>query len=686
MKNHQDLRSALRLSAVASALLTIYGGAQAQDASDEIVRLSRPESTIQFGLGYVDNDNLRYGMFRGLQQSGAYGILNLDVVGREDQTGTIYKVRGRNLGLDTRELRFDHFRQGQWAYFVDYSETLRNQQYVINTGLQGIGTNSLTVAANNPANRRDVSLEIKREKTSLGYSRSLGGGFDAQVRYAHEEKDGTRLFGQGNAAAAIFFLAEPIDTTTQQFDASIGYTGEQLQMQGGYYGSVFNNHLSSLNVAGGTGLQPIALPPGNEAHQVFLTGAYEFARTTRGTFKVAHSKARQNDRFIGLPAGQNNISGRTDLGGEVDTTLVNVGLSSRPLPKLSVAATLRYEDRDDQTPEAVYNTAAATNTHDGRNEVRSFRVTTGKLDAGYQLPAGYRAVASAEHETKERSVSPVRVVSQREKTEEGTVRIGLNKLMSETLNGGVSLAHSDRDGSDFLISRLNNGTVGSNRIAPLHMADRKRDKIKLSADWTPAEAFGLQMVYEESWDEYTTRAASGQGIRDGRGQLYSLDANYAFAMDWQLNAWASHSNTETGQWGGLETAGAANTVFEAGLKDRSSALGVGLKGKLLRKVEVGADLQHSRSRSEFGLVKLNSGNQSVSSLPDVLYETTMLRMFGRYPLNHSAGVQVDVVHDRTTTDDWTWRATSLFADGTTIRQDGVQKTNFIGVSGYYKWW
>lgn len=702
--NKMIMHPALRLSVVAAALLSAFGAARAQEV-DELIRLSKPESTVQLGAGYVDADNRRYGMYVGTQDAGLYGIANLGLVSRDEATGTWLKLRGRNLGLDSREIRFDHLRQGDWGYFLEYSETPRFSQYVVNTGLRGIGTNNLTVS---PNNRRDVTLSTKREKASLGFSKSLGAGFDVQVRFANEEKDGTRLFGRGTTGGSgnFNFLAEPINSTTQQLEATLGYVGDRLQLQGGYYGSLFTNHNTSLNIAGGGAalnagagtFSPIALPPGNEAHQLFVTGAYDFARTTRGTFKAAYSKATQNESFVALPPGGANISGRNDLGGEVDTTLLLLGLTSRPLPKLSLSANLRHEDRDDQTPVAQYVTATGAATHDGKNEVRSFRSTSGKVDAGYQLPAGFRAVAGLEHEIKERSASPVRVVSSREKTEETALRLELRRSMSETVNGALALIHSKRDGSDFLFTRRLDGTNGSNLIAPLYLADRERDKVRFSADWTPLESLGFQVVYEESWDTYGTRFDLGLGARDGRGQLYSVDANYAVSDNWQVTGWASYSNTATEQRSGLSAAASPATpaagvpaqVVEAGLRDRSNALGLGVKGRIMGKLDVGADLQFSRDRSEYGLLAVTGA--AVSSLPDVRYETTTLRVFGRYPVQKNAGVQVDFVHDRRVVDDWTWAswtyktADAISQDGTTVRQASVQKTNFVGVSGYYRWW
>ena len=87
-----------------------------------------------------------------------------------------------------------------------------------------------------------------------------------------------------------------------------------------------------------------ALPPDNDSLQFYVNGGYQFTPTTRLTFGVSQSKQTQDDDF-----NTTATNGRTSLDGEVETTLLNLGLTSRPLSGLTLGAKLRYEDRDDDT-------------------------------------------------------------------------------------------------------------------------------------------------------------------------------------------------------------------------------------------------------------------------------------------------------------------------------------------------
>ena len=173
-------RKAIRPSALAVALLAIYAPAQAADV-DEVTEQSKPESTVSAGFGYITDDNQRFGQYTNLRDQGGYGLLDLNLVNRNDDTVTWITFDGRNLGLDNRELRFEHTRQGDWGYFLDFSQTPRYEPYTVNTAVTGIGTPNLTIPTASTAGS-DVQLKTKREAIGLCDNMYLLYHFDLQVR------------------------------------------------------------------------------------------------------------------------------------------------------------------------------------------------------------------------------------------------------------------------------------------------------------------------------------------------------------------------------------------------------------------------------------------------------------------------------------------------------------------------
>ncbi len=678
MNRHNRFGSSL--TAIAAALLAAFGPVQAAE-SDEITELTKPTSSAQFGLGYVDKDNGRFGQYNGLNEKGGYGLLDFDYVKRDDATGQWLRFRGRNIGLDHRELRFEHEVQGNWGYYIDFSQTPRHEPYTASTAVTGIGASNLTipgVATAGPALR----LKTEREMLGLGFNKNLSGNWDFKVTFRNEEKDGARVFARGTPGA-FEFAPEPINSTTRQIGATLNYTGERLQLSGGYYGTMFNNAYNGLNFTGGAvGLStftPIGLPPDNHSHQLHVSGGYNFTQTTRGTFKLAYARAEQDDVFVSgvnvplAPGIGNNLQGR------VDNTLAQFGLVSRPMPKLTVRASLRYDDRVDKTPILRYNTLAGpTSTFNGDNEPRSVLTTSGKLEASYALPMSLRLTGGVDYDEKRRNASPVRIVSHRDKTEETAYRVELRRSMSETITGAVALIHSKRDGSPFLLTTLNNGTAGSNIIAPIHLADRKRDTVRLTANWQPTDPLSLQFRVDQSKDDYDgDRDGSGLGPRQGEARNYTVDASLNFSERWQGSAWYSHYDTKLDQ----ASRTSAGQLWAAALRSLGESFGLGLRGKPYARLEIGADLSHSDIDDEYRQQAITGA--PITSLPDVNTQLTRVNLYAKYGLQKNSGVRLDYVYDRVKTDDWTW-TTWTYTDGTTLTQAPVQKVNFLGVSYYYR--
>ena len=61
----------LRLTAIAAALVA-SGTAWADERDDEIAKLTRPDSTVELGVGYVDDANTRFGQYNGMVKDRLY--------------------------------------------------------------------------------------------------------------------------------------------------------------------------------------------------------------------------------------------------------------------------------------------------------------------------------------------------------------------------------------------------------------------------------------------------------------------------------------------------------------------------------------------------------------------------------------------------------------------------------------
>jgi MtrB/PioB family decaheme-associated outer membrane protein len=769
--NTNSKRMALRQTAIALAVLAVFTPAHADD--DEIAALIKPSSTISVGVAGVSGnpaDRAIFGQYSGMRKSDYYGLIDLDYVTRDDATGTWMMAKAVNLGLDTRELSFSREKQGDWKYTADYSELTRVNPRTINTGMTGVGTTTPTIARlATPGTGAEIELKTERKAATLGFEKWISPGLQLEVNFKNEQKTGARLWGRGYDCAAyvcgastatainqanfvknaLLLLPEPIDSVTRQIDAKANFHDDKLLLSMGYYGSfynnmngnmtatvpnVFNNGLgqplpgypavsSAIYPGGGMSLQnvlqtPMALPPDNMAHQVYLDGSYGFTPKTKANFKFAYTHATQTDNYAGMgltgaPAGSSSLNAK------VDSVLGQMGFSSRPLDKLTLLGNVRYEHKDDKTPSALYNiepvstvpaTTPASYTSVGaywnNNNTSSTRVAS-KLEASYRLPASLRATLGVDYNSLEREV-PTNLADEkvaglgalREKNTDLGWRAELRRSMSDTLNGGLSYSSSKRSGSDWTsLSTLNPATPGisaanlalinmycggvacygqqlpagsilglsANTPFPLSQTDVKRDKWKLSADWNPIDRLSLQLVLEHGTDTNTApinTVAGGKGWRDSAVKLYSLDAAFALSEKINLSAYASRGD-QTQMIN-------HSTGYMADLNNINKTFGLNLTAKPSSDLVLNANLTFLNDVNKYGIAAATSTAgtlpgvltvvapsaanlaQAAIGLPDATFRQLALKLSAKYALKKNADLRFDIVRQQVNFSEWTW--------------------------------
>jgi MtrB/PioB family decaheme-associated outer membrane protein len=696
------------------ALVVLLGMANAYADDDEVAALIKNESTVSAGAGFVSGnraDRSIFGQYNGLRDNDSNLLLDVNIIKLDDATGLWTKLQGHDLGLDDRELSFSQNKQGDWKYSVEYNEITHHDMRTINTGLQNAGSLApkvMSLAA--PGTGADLNLQLQRQAVTLSAAKWITPNLLFAASFKNEDKKGAQLSGAGlecsnigfpsrypcgsgvaNPSGAILVLPDPVNTNTKQIDVKLDYSGDKFLLSGGYYGSFFSDANGALNPSLGSGLYnpngtpiaplgasltgyltaPIALPPNNQAQQLYVSGNYAITPTTHSTFKYAYTHATQNQSFgnmglAGWPAGV------ASLGGGVDTNLLQFGVTARPLPQLGLLANLRYEDKDDKTPLATYNLTApgAGGMPYTNNYSSSATKLNGKLEASYQLPDQYRAILGVDYASVKRAAPPnladpaatdfsLALGGLRDKTWEVSYRAELRRTLSDDINGAISYVHSQRNGDEWM--RYN--TAGT---LPMTMLDRTRDKFKLAADWMPTNKLSVQFNLEGGKDSYTGPNASG--LRDSGMAALGIDAALNLSEKWKLTGFVNQSD----QTQHVSFA----TLYLAELDDINTSMGLGVAGKPTGRLDVGGNLTY--------MSDINRYNQSgIAGLPDVTYRVTNLKLFGKYALEKNTDVRLDIIHQHTVLNEWTWGNNGTpftYSDNTTVAMQPDQSVTFLGAS------
>jgi MtrB/PioB family decaheme-associated outer membrane protein len=675
------------------------------EEDDEVLRQLRPDSVIVGGIGHVDSGNAKFGDYRGLGDSGAHAIVNIDYTRRLTDDAHWVEVVGRNLGLDTRSLRVEGGQQGNFKLRFEYDElpklwTDSYQTPFVNPGstalalpagwVPGASTKAMPGLA---TSMRSYDIESTRKTLGLGLTKRLPAGWEVVFDYKRERKEGDRLIGGvigstgGNPRAAV--LPEPIDYTTDQFEAIARYVTPKLQFQVGYYASIFRNensalrwqnpytnaHLTANTGYGQTGQwAQLSLPPDNQFHQINASGAWQFSKDTRLTGAFSLGRMLQDDNFLPYTSNPNILINtampRNSLDGRIDTTHASLKFTSKLAPKLHLNASYRYDDRDNKTARSLWHMVSGDSAVQPAfmavdKNVRynlPFSSTKQQVAAelDWRLAASTRLKFGYEYDWVKKTYEPI------DKETEHTAKVGVTQRFGDMASGGVTYSYSDRDTSTYDASVpfragfpndwTGAGLWGVDNIPTqkrFFLAPRKRDKIQAYANVSPMERLDLQFGVDYKNDDYHK---SYHGLREAGGWAAHFDANLAATDDLSTHFFASWEDYGSKQRSSQFSSASflapdyLNPAkdYSYDIDDRTITLGLGFRLKPSERYEFGGDVSYAYSRGE---IKTKTGAalpvaQQAVPLPDITSRMGRLELFGKYWLQRDLSVNVKYIYER----------------------------------------
>lgn len=759
-KQTRFAKRALAAAVHAALAAAIVVPAAARADTEERIALMQPISYVEIGALYVDEDSAKFGEFNGLDKKGGYVNGGFALSGGDGDAGAYrWRLFGGNLGLDTRELQGEAGVQGRWRISGAYNEIVRNYSDTYRTFWDGAGSTTLTLPPgwpaassrlsvtnsaggilanwNNiqspnatasstgggpasliPANLHNVDIGTKRERLNLGGSTMLAPGWEVKVTAQHEDKDGTKLTGVniGRFSGVSALLPEPINSSIDQFNASLGFADKRMNFNVGYYGSFYRNDTNVWSVEN-MGQNNVALnnratlvgAPDNQMHQFNFQGGYSFAPKTRLTMSGAYSRLTQNEGFLDKPAGATWVYPDTSPHAKVIRTDFFARLTSEPVKNLRLNASYRYEDRDNRTPVMEFLTTPDTPGASTlfENEPIDRTVHTATLEGEYGLGRGSALSALYERQQIERSSKAPESPFRADKTYEDTLRLMYRRTLSEALTGRISYAYSKRRVNDYEEGnpRPTSPPAPFPAADPLlggfeqfFLSDRHRDKIRSQVNWQASDALNLQGTVDYNRDKYTKLEF---GLKESKSWVLGLDASIAASDRLAFNLFYTYENMRM-QLDSLAIArgltttnlvphvsggdcapytNVANTLpadyftdpcrlWSESQRDKVHTLGAAARyrGLMAGRLDVAADLTYAKAKTPIGVAGGTYYNNGVPSsatgnvfipaegFPDITSELTQLRLTGIYRLDKRSAVRVMYVYGKLKSSDWAYDA------------------------------
>ncbi len=400
--------------ALIALVLLLAGSAVAQTTA---ASQTTPEKKVQFGVGGVSDNSFKFGEYNGLQNQGPFGIGFFDLRGGAayDSASTWrWRLTGRNLGLEDRNLTADFGKQGKFRFSFVYDELLANRSDTYRTPYLGVGTSVLTLPANwikpivpqlnTSINFRGLDpiagagsfinsagvltaptaaqlatlatiqaadvpdfnlfgLSTKRTRVDAGFVYSPEEQWDIPLSFSHEHKSGLKALGAVSSQVREFAtnLPDLVDWNTEQANAAVNVNLKKGFLSFAYYGSFFNNSVQSMtwqDLNDPTKSATMASAPSNQFNQFSFTGGYKISANTKLVVTGSYALNTQNDPFL-TPAtaanGQLAFGLPTgSLNGLVVWSAVSAKLTAKPGKKWNLSANYKFDNRDNQTPVNTY--------------------------------------------------------------------------------------------------------------------------------------------------------------------------------------------------------------------------------------------------------------------------------------------------------------------------------------------
>ena len=591
---------------------------EAQDADPSIysckqcVKYTGWRGSLDFGLGWVSGDSLRFGDYRGLDEKGFYAALDGDVHFRNLQ-GRYFDLYATNLGYDSRELDMQGGNTGQYELRFGWQEIPRYLGYGTQTPFLGVGSDVLTLPANwVKANTTSgmsalesslaaAQLKTKRKILDAGGTVNFLSNWSYRIDYQRQEKKGTRTLGAGLFFSNSSILPAPIDFTTDIFDMALTWANNRAQVELGFMSSKFDNGNSSLTWQNPFSSLPelydfrAALEPGNKFHQFSLSGAFAITPMIRLSGEARFGRLKQNDAF--LPYTINPLYSdlplpRESLNGKLDARTYNIAgkLFAKLSRKFSFTARGKWDKRDNKTPVDMY-TAVVTDlvpTAPRYNRPYSYKRQQYSADVRYRAHRVIRLSAGGRQKNLDRTLQSV------ERTKETTWWGEVKLNPSVYVQTRFRMESSDRDISDYL-QIDDGGPVNSPLMRKFNMADRNRDRYLVEFDYMPTQALGINLSYFYAKSKYDE---SPIGLQKSTDHSFTVNVNYAVGTKVNVYAFVTRDDINADI---LNTAGGSSPPWSGDTRDDITTVGFGLSSVINEKSSIGFDFISAESKGKISV-------------------------------------------------------------------------------------
>lgn len=483
----------------------------------------------------------------------------------------------------------------------------------------------------------ETDLGTQREKTSATLESTPTEALKFRLIFSNDRKDGSKItygpIGDRPPRSTNIQFAEPIDYVSKEVKFEAEYNRDRFQSLFTYQVSDFENEIDDLtwqsiyvNPLAGNDYETWgwtgnardynvaeygrrALAPDNRYQNASLTFGLDLPLASRLAATAAFGRLEQDETLI--PYATTDFGSEVDFSStavlarrqaeaEIDTTLLNLDYTIKPVERLSFRLFYRYYELDNKTEEDdwhyVTQDTSPTNTTDSNGvNVPTYKNMRTNLAYGYdQQNYGLDATYSMSFLRTTLTLGYEREEIDRDyreaDTEENKYKASLRLRPANWISLRAKYQYGDREGDSYNNAATSAGywydlgAQGSDTDNPqftftnhpdmrkFDVIDRERNQLDLAATLTALDSFDLTAAFRWQDDDYAAGVESVQPLLDYPGTIedadrsaqtpgdqlglleretmrYSLDASYAVTDRMNFSAFASRETIDSKQRG-----------------------------------------------------------------------------------------------------------------------------------------
>jgi MtrB/PioB family decaheme-associated outer membrane protein len=620
------------------------------------------QSSAQLGGGYLDQSSAKFGQYTGLDDKGGYVVADAEgTYAGESGYGLSYELI--DLGLNSRSVAIEGGRQGAYEFGLFYDRVPVPIWDTTQTPFLNVGSQNLSLPANwvfGGSTGGMTSLNQDLRNVDVGYDRDRYGAVGKYywgpnvvlaLDYRRDDRNGYRSqFGSFGSTSTQ--LLKPLDDITDRVTATVRYQTSRWFAELGYNGSFYNTKAAVLRwqnpfspMVAGADEGQMALAPDNDYNEIALSAGWNgLPGNTTVALSAATGKGTQDIGFLPYTINQ-DISTQalpmSDLHGDVDVMRADLTVTSRPLAKLRLRGSVTYDEREDNSRQAAFDSQVYTDsflmTGAPTNPVYGFERFRVFGSADYELLQTLDLGLGGEYRQLKRTGTE-QEVSQEDFTDGwGRITYRPSGYVGIVLRGGAQ----EREPDDYDVAVAED--YGQNPLMrKYNMAYLFRNYGELVANfgvWTLPVTLGASAYYAD--DSYSR---SQIGLRSGKTERYGIDLNWA--INDKLSAYVNGGQDKISSLqNGSSTFSSPD--WKGDVDDKFNSVGAGFTARFSDDLALDLGYTYAEGESRTTIKGVNAG-----AFPMVRSQLASFKADFTYDLTDRLGFAVTWWYERFTSQDW----------------------------------